>query len=57
MMKAVKYVFLCACFLFVNFPLQADAAQKSEEVKLKSYMIDVTGDGRKNQADIVRNPF
>ncbi|WP_146102848.1 hypothetical protein [Pradoshia eiseniae] len=57
MMKAVKYVFLCACFLFVNFPLQADAAQKSEEVKLKSYMIDVTGDGQKDQLTLYGIPF
>ncbi len=57
MMKAITYIMLCACFLFVNFPLSADAAKNSGEVKLKSYMIDVTGDGQKDQLTLYGIPF
>lgn len=57
-MKAVNYLILCVCFLLVHFPLDADAAaKKNREVKLKSYMIDVTGDGQKEQLTLYGIPF
>ena len=57
MMKAVKYLILCAVLLVMNSPVQVNAAKKSGEVKLKSYLIDVTGDGQKDQLTLYGIPF
>lgn len=57
MMKAVKCILLCACFLVAHFPLPAGAVNNSSEVKLNSYMIDVTGDGKKDQLSLYGVPF